>query len=152
MDIRTITTNRKAYHNYHIQDVVEAGIALTGSEIKSVRAGRVSLNEAYVRPREGELWLVGAHIPHYASASAFARQHEPARDRKLLLHRAQIAELSGRVAEKGYTLLPVSLYIKGHLAKIGVGLGRGKKQFEKKDAIMEKEAKREISRTLKRQT
>jgi len=152
MDIKTVTTNRKAYHNYHIQDVVEAGIMLTGSEIKSVRSGRISLNEAYIRPRGGELWLIGAHIPQYTAASAFSRQHEPTRDRKLLLHRSQIVELSGKVAEKGYTLLPVSLYIKGHLAKIGVGLGRGKKQFEKKDAIMEKEAKREISRTLKRQT
>jgi len=152
METRTVASNRKAYHNYHILEVFEAGIALTGSEIKSIRAGRISLNEAYVKPREGELWLVGAHVPRYEAASAFTKSHEPARDRKLLLHRQEINELARKVAEKGYTLVPVSLYIKGHLVKVGVGLGRGKKQYEKKDAIIEKEAKREINRTLKRQT
>jgi len=152
MQTRTITTNRKAYHNYHIQEVIEAGIALTGSEIKSIRMGRVSLNEAYIKPRENELWLVGAHIPRYEAASVFTRSHEPARERKILMHRKEINELARKVGEKGYTLVPVSLYIKGHLAKIGVGLGRGKKQYEKKDAIIEKEAKREMSRTLKRRT
>lgn len=151
METRTLTTNRKAYHNYHILEVSEAGIALTGSEIKSIRAGRISLNEAYIKPRGGELWLVGAHVPRYEAASAFTQSHEPARDRKLLLHRQQINELVRKVAEKGYTLVPVSLYIKGHLVKVGVGLGRGKKQYEKKDAIIEKETKREINRTLKRQ-
>ncbi len=148
--MKNITTNRKAYHNYHIQDVVEAGIALTGSEIKSIRAGRVSLGEAYVRPKDSELWLVGAHIARYESSSAFSRVHEPNRDRKLLLHRSEIEELKSKVAEKGFTLVPVSLYIKGHLAKIGIGLARGKKQYEKKNAIIDKEAKREIDRTLKR--
>jgi SsrA-binding protein len=150
MEIKKIATNRKAYHNYHIEEVVEAGIVLNGSEIKSIRAGRISLNEAYIRPRDDELWLIGAHIPRYKDASAFSVSHEPDRDRKLLLHRSEIAQLSRKVREKGYTLVPVSLYIKGHLAKIGVGLGRGKKQYEKKDAIMESEAKREISRTLKK--
>lgn len=152
METRTVASNRKAYHNYHILEVSEAGIALSGSEIKSIRAGRISLNEAYIKPREGELLLVGAHVPRYEAASAFTKSHEPARDRKLLLHRQEINELIRKVAEKGYTLVPVSLYIKGHLVKVGVGLGRGKKQYEKKDAIMEKEAKREINRTLKRQT
>ena len=147
---RNIATNRKAYHNYHISDVYEAGIVLTGTEIKSVRTGRISLNEAYVKPREGELWLVGAHIARYEAASAFTKSHEPARERKLLLNRTEINELARKVAEKGYTLVPVSMYIKGRLAKVGVGLGRGKKQYEKKDAIMEKETKREIDRTLKR--
>jgi SsrA-binding protein len=150
MDSKTISTNRKAYHNYHILDVVEAGIVLTGSEIKSIRMGRISLNEAYIKPRGQELWLVGAHIHRYEAASPFSKSHEPGRDRKLLLHGTQIAELVRKVSEKGYSLVPVSLYIKGHLAKIGVGLGRGKKQYEKKDAIIEKEAKREISRSLKR--
>ncbi len=150
MEIKKIATNRKAYHNYHIEEVVEAGIVLNGSEIKSIRAGRISLNEAYIRPRDDELWLIGAHIPRYKAASAFSVSHEPDRDRKLLLHRSEITQLSRKVREKGYTLVPVSLYIKGHLAKIGVGLGRGKKQYEKKDAIIEGEAKREISRTLKR--
>jgi SsrA-binding protein len=150
MEIKKIATNRKAYHNYHIEEVVEAGIVLNGSEIKSIRAGRISLNEAYIRPRDDELWLIGAHIPLYKAASAFSVSHEPDRDRKLLLHRSEITQLSRKVREKGYTLVPVSLYIKGHLAKIGVGLGRGKKQYEKKDAIIEGEAKREISRTLKR--
>jgi SsrA-binding protein len=151
MEIKKIATNRKAYHNYHIEDVVEAGIALSGSEIKSIRMGRISLSEAYIRPRDGELWLVGAHVPRYESASAFTASHEPNRDRKLLLHRDEIDQLARKVREKGYTLVPVSLYIKGHLAKVGVGLGRGKKQYEKKDAIIESEAKRQISRTLKRQ-
>ncbi len=148
--MKNIATNRKAYHNYYIEEVFEAGIVLWGTEIKSVRAGRVSLNEAYVKPREGELWLVGAHIARYEAASAFTKSHEPNRDRKLLLKRDEITTLSRKVAEKGYTLVPVSLYIKGRLAKIGVGLGRGKKQYEKKDAIIEKEVKREIGRTLKR--
>lgn len=151
METKKIATNRKAYHNYHIENVLEAGIVLTGSEIKSVRMGRTSLNEAYIKPRAGELWLVGAHVPRYESASAFSAPHEPNRDRKLLLHRDEINNLARKVKEKGYTLVPVSLYIKGHLAKIGIGLGRGKKQYEKKDAIMESEAKRQISRTLKRQ-
>jgi len=152
METRNIASNRKAYHNYHILEVFEAGIELTGSEIKSIRQGRISLNEAYIKPRQGELWLVGAHVPRYEAASAFSKSHEPARDRKLLLHRQEIGELTRKVAEKGYTLVPVSLYIKGHLVKVGVGLGRGKKQYEKKDAIIEKETKREINRTLKRQT
>ena len=151
METRKIATNRKAYHNYHIEDVIEAGIVLSGSEIKSIRMGRISLNEAYIRPRDGELWLIGAHVPRYESASAFSISHEPNRDRKLLLHRDEINLLARKVREKGYTLVPVRLYIKGHLAKIGIGLGRGKKQYEKKDAIIESEAKRQISRTLKRQ-
>ncbi len=150
METKKIATNRKAYHNYIIEDVLEAGVALTGTEIKSIRAGRVSLNEAYVKPRDGELWLVGAHIARWETAGAFTDSHEPTRERKLLLNRKEISELTSRVAEKGYTLVPVSIYIKGRLAKIGVGLGRGKKKYEKKHAIMEKEAKREIGRTLKR--
>ncbi|MBN1369381.1 MAG: SsrA-binding protein SmpB [Dehalococcoidaceae bacterium] len=152
METRTVASNRKAYHNYHILEVFEAGIALSGSEIKSIRGGRISLNEAYIKPRGNELWLVGAHVPRYEAASAFTASHEPARDRKLLLHRQEINELARKVAEKGYSLVPVSLYIKGHLVKVGVGLGKGKKQYEKKDAIIEKETKREINRTLKRQT
>ncbi len=118
MVIKTIATNRKAYHNYLIQDSVEAGIVLTGTEIKSIRAGRVSLGDAYVRPDAGELWLLNAHIARYEAGSYLS--HEPTRPRKLLLHRQQINNLTSKVLEKGLTLVPLKLYIKGSIAKVEV--------------------------------
>jgi len=105
MAIKTVSTNRKAYHNYHIQDGLEAGIALTGTEIKSVRQGRVNLGDAYVRPEAGELWLLNAHIARYEAGSYLS--HEPRRPRKLLLHRREINSLTSQVAERGFTLIPV---------------------------------------------
>ncbi len=148
MTIKTVATNRKAYHNYRILDTIEAGISLTGTEIKSVRAGRVSLAEAHIRPEGGELWLVGAHIARYEAASY--QSHEPMRRRKLLLHRSEIQTLTSKMAEKGSTLVPLKLYIKGRLAKLEVGEARGKKLYDKRESITRREAEREMGRVLKR--
>ena len=148
MTIKTVATNRKAYHNYHIGESVEAGIALTGTEIKSLRAGRASLSDAYVRPEARELWLVNAHIARYEAGSY--QSHEPKRPRKLLLHRKQIDSLTSRVVERGFTLIPVRLYIKDSLAKVEVALGKGKKLYDKREAIARHEAEREIERAIKR--
>ncbi len=147
MAIKTVASNRKARHNYHILDSVEAGIVLTGSEIKSIRAGRVSLGDAYVRPERGELWLLNLHIARYEASSYLS--HEPLRPRKLLLHRRQIAELASAVAEKGFTLIPLRLYIKDSLAKLEVALARGKKLYDKREAIMRRETERAIERAVK---
>ena len=148
MSIKTLATNRKAYHNYIIQDSVEAGIALTGSEIKSIRAGRVSLGDAYVRPEAGELWLVNAHIARYEASSYLS--HEPRRPRKLLLHRKQINNLSSQVLQKGFTLVPLKIYIKGRIAKAEIALARGKKLYDKRESIARREAEREMGRAIKR--
>ena len=147
MSEKTIVSNRKARHNYHIMDSVEAGIVLTGSEIKSIRAGRVSLGDAYVRPENGELWLRNAHIARYQDSSYLS--HEPMRPRKLLLHRRQISELASAVAEKGFALIPLRLNIKDSLAKIEVALGRGKKLYDKRESIMRRETERTIQRAIK---
>jgi len=147
--IKTVATNRKAYHNYHIEDSIEAGIALTGTEIKSIRAGRVSLGDAYVKPERGELWLLNAHIARYEAGSYLS--HVPTRPRKLLLHRKQIDSLSSKVLERGFTLLPLKLYIKDSIAKVEVALARGKKLHDKREAIARRETKREIERAIKRQ-
>ena len=147
MVINIIATNRKAYHNYFVQDSVEAGIALTGSEIKSIRAGRVSLGDAYIRPEAGELWLQNAHIARYEAGSYMS--HEPMRPRKLLLHRQQINNLTSRVSEKGLTLVPLKVYIKGNIAKVELALAKGKKLYDKRESIMRRETEREIDRTLK---
>ena len=149
MAIKTVATNRKAYHNYHIGESVEAGIALTGTEIKSIRNGRVSLGDAYVRPEAGELWLLNAHIARYEAGSYLS--HEPTRPRKLLLHRKQINSLSSQVSEKGFTLVPVKLYIKDSLAKVQVALAKGKKLYDKRESIARREIEREIGRATKRQ-
>ncbi|MCL0092044.1 SsrA-binding protein SmpB [Dehalococcoidales bacterium] len=147
--IKTIATNRKAYHNYHLGDSLEAGIVLTGTEIKSIRAGGVSLADAYVRPEAGELWLVNAHIARYEAGSYLS--HEPRRRRKLLLHRKQIDTLTSKVLEKGLTLVPVKLYIKDNIAKVEVALARGKKLYDKRESIARRETEREIGRAIKRQ-
>ena len=149
MAIKTVATNRKAYHNYHLSDSVEAGIALTGTEIKSIRAGRVNLGDAYVKPEGGELWLVNAHIARYEASSYFS--HEPTRPRKLLVHRKQIDNLTSKVQEKGLTLVPVRLYIKDSIAKVEVALAKGKKLYDKRETIVRRETEREIGRALKQQ-
>ena len=149
MAIKTVATNRKAYHNYHLGESVEAGIALTGSEIKSIRAGRVSLGDAYIRPEAGELWLVNAHIARYEASSYLS--HEPTRPRKLLLHRKQINSLTSRVVEKGFTLVPLKLYIKDSIAKVEVALAKGKKLYDKRESIIRRETEREIGQAIKRQ-
>jgi len=149
MVIKTVATNRKAYHNYHIGDSVEAGIALTGTEIKSIREGRISLGDAYVRPEAGELWLLNAHIARYEAGSYLS--HEPTRPRKLLLHRKQIDSLASQVAEKGLTLVPVRLYLKDSLAKVALALAKGKKLYDKRETIARREVERELGRATKRQ-
>jgi len=146
--IKTVATNRKAYHDYHVQDSEEAGVVLTGSEIKSIRAGRVNLRDAYVRPEGGELWLVNAHIARY-EASGYSG-YEPTRRRKLLMHRKEIKNLTSKVAEKGLTLVPLRLYLKGSIAKVEVALAKGKKLYDKREAIARRDWEREVSRTAGR--
>ena len=148
MAIKTIATNRKAYHNYYIQESMEAGIVLTGTEIKSIRAGKTSLSDAYVRPEKGELWLLNAHIARYDSASYMS--HEPTRPRKLLLHKKEIAGLTSKLAEKGLTLVPTRLYLKDSLAKVEISLAKGKRQYDKREAIARRDADREIERAVKK--
>ena len=128
---------------------MEAGIVLTGSEIKSIRAGRVSLGDAYVRPEAGELWLVNAHIARYEAGSYLS--HDPRRPRKLLLHRKQIDNLTSKMAERGFTLVPLKLYIKDSIAKVEVALARGKKLYDKRESITRRETEREIGRAIKSQ-
>jgi len=147
MTIKTVATNRKAFHNYHIGDSFEAGIALTGSEIKSLRSGRVSLGDAYVRPEHGELWLLNAHIARYEASSYLS--HEPKRPRKLLLHRKEIDNLTSKVSEKGLTLVPTRLYIKGNIAKVEIALGKGKRLYDKRESISRREVERELARAAK---
>lgn len=145
---KTITVNRKAQHDYHILEKVEAGIVLTGTEIKAIRDGRVNLRDAYARPERGEMWLVGAHIGPYAPAGRF--NHEPGRRRKLLLHRKQIVELGREVVEKGLTLVPLRLYLKSGRAKVELALARGRRQYDRRQVIARREAEREMRRALRR--
>jgi SsrA-binding protein len=145
--IKVIATNRKAHHDYDIIEALEAGMALRGSEIKSVRASRVSLGEAYVKPENGELWLINAHIARYDAASYMC--HEPTRRRKLLVHRKELRNLLGKLAEKGLTLIPLKMYLRERTAKLEIGLGRGKKLYDKRETIARRDAEREIERTLK---
>jgi len=147
-DVQTITVNRKAYHDYHILETVEAGVALTGTEIKSIRDGKVNIRDAYARPENGELWLYNSHVAVYQPGSY--HNHDPRRPRKLLLHRRQIDELSGLVSRKGLTLVPLRLYIKNGVAKIELGVGRGKRLHDKREAIARREAEREIGQRLRR--
>jgi SsrA-binding protein len=145
---KTITVNRKAQHDYHILERLEAGIALTGTEIKAIRDGRANLRDAYARPERGEMWLVGAHIGPYAAAGPF--NHEPGRRRKLLLHRKQILELAREVEEKGLTLVPLRLYFKSGRAKVELALARGRRRYDRRQAIARREAEREMRRALRR--
>jgi SsrA-binding protein len=147
MNTKTVATNKKAYHNYFISETYEAGIALTGSEIKSVRANHVSLGDAYVRPERGELWLHNAHIARYEASSYMS--HDPLRPRKLLMHRKEILSLGGKAAEKGLTLVATKMYLKGGIAKVEIALAKGKKLYDKREAINRREAERELARTLK---
>jgi SsrA-binding protein len=145
---KVVTFNRKALHEYHILDTFEAGLALTGTEIKSIRQGRVNIRDAYARPDEGELWLHGAHIAQYPPAGRF--NHEPGRKRKLLLHRWQIEELSSAIEEKGLTLVPLRLYLKNGRAKLELALARGRRMHDKRERIAQREAERQIERALRR--
>ena len=146
--IRVISRNRKAFHDYFIEDTLEAGLVLKGSEIKSVRAGRVSLRDAYVTIRGGEAWLVGSHIAGYDQASY--ENHNPKRDRKLLMHRREIDRWLGRAERKGYTIVPLKLYLKNDIAKVEIGLAKGKRAYDKRRAIRERDSKRAIERAIRR--
>jgi SsrA-binding protein len=140
---KTVVSNRKASHDFEILERFETGIVLSGAEVKSLRGGHGSLAEAFARVRDGEVWLEGMHIPPYAQAADKAR-YQPTRPRKLLLHRKEIERLVGKVAERGLTLVPMRIYFAHGLAKVELGLGRGKRQFEKRQAIAEREHRREM--------
>ena len=143
---RDIAVNRKARHEFLIEETVEAGMALMGSEVKALREGKANLKDSYGRIENGEVWLWNAHISPYNPASQFG--HEPTRTRKLLLHRGEIERLNGKVKERGLTLVPLRLYFKNGRAKIELALARGKKQHDKREAIREREQRREIDREL----
>jgi SsrA-binding protein len=144
---RTVALNRRARYEYEIEDTIDAGLVLTGTEIKSARSGKVNLAEAYARIEHGEAWLIGAHIAPWPGADR--ENHEPRRDRKLLLHRSEIDALQGRTRSKGLTLVPLRLYItRRGLAKLELGLARGKKLYDKRRAIAEREMRREVEREM----
>ena len=145
---RVVARNRRALYQYEILRRYEGGLSLTGSEIKSIRAGRVSIQEAYCRPRDGELYLVGAHIARYEPSGQ--ANHEPTRDRRLLLHRREIAQLEQAFEQRGLTLVPLKLYLTRGLAKLEIGIGRGRRQHEKRDRLAERDARRQIERALRR--
>jgi SsrA-binding protein len=146
--IKVVATNRKAGRDYHLEDTYEAGLALKGTEIKSIRAGKVNLSDGYVQPRDGELWLTNVHIAPYDPSGRYYG-HEPLRPRKLLLHRREINRLIGRVVERGYTIVPTRLYLKDGLAKVEIALARGKRKYDKRAAIAERTARRDIERALR---
>jgi SsrA-binding protein len=147
MSDQTVAVNRRAHHDYAIEQTLEAGIVLTGTEIKSIRAGRVNLAEAYARIERGEAWLIGAHIAPYEQGNR--NNHEPTRTRKLLLHRDEIAELIGRTQAKGQTLVPLRLYLHKGMAKLELGVARGKKTYDKRRTIAERDMRRELERQTK---
>jgi SsrA-binding protein len=147
MSDQTVALNRRAHHDYAIEQTLEAGIVLTGTEIKSIRAGRVNLAEAYPRIERGEAWLIGAHIAPYEQGNR--NNHEPTRTRKLLLHRDEIAELIGRTQAKGQTLVPLRLYLHKGMAKLELGVARGKKTYDKRRTIAERDMRRELERQSK---
>ena len=147
---KIIAQNRKAYHDYFVDERYEAGIALFGTEVKSVRGGAVNLKDAYCTVKDGELYAIGIHISPYEKGNIFNR--EPRRDRKLLMHKREIAKLGGLMTQKGYTLVPLSLYFSGKNVKVEVGLCRGKKLYDKRDALAEKQTNREIDRRMRDQS
>lgn len=147
-EIRPLADNRKATFDYHIDRRIEAGIALLGTEIKSVRAGQANLRDGYARIDKGQVWLRNVHIAPWANASI--AQHEPTRPRKLLLHRDEIAVLAGEVSQKGYTIVPLRLYVKNGVAKVELGLARGKKRYDKRQAIKQREHAREMDAAIRR--
>jgi SsrA-binding protein len=144
---KVIATNRKARHEYHFLETMEAGLVLMGSEIKSIRAGRVSLGEGYVQFDDGEAWLVNVHIAQYEPANV--QGHEPRRRRKLLLHRREIDRLRGGTQEKGFTVVPIRLYLKDGLAKVEIALVKGKRQYDKRQAIAKRDSQRQVERAIR---
>lgn len=147
---KIITQNRKAYHDYFVDEKYEAGIALFGTEVKSIRQGSVNLKDSYCSIKGGELFLIGMHVSPYEKGNIFNR--EPLRDRKLLMHKREIMKLGGLMTQKGYTLVPLSLYFSGKNVKVELGLCRGKKLYDKRDALAEKQTNREIDRRMRDQS
>jgi len=143
----TVATNRQAGHRFEFLDKFEAGIVLTGTEVKSLRTGTATIKDGYASLRDGELWLHNVHIPPYAPASR--DNHEPERDRKLLLHRRELERLAGRVKERGLTLVPTRMYFKGPRAKVEIALARGKDRFDKRESIKAREQQRDMQRALR---
>lgn len=143
-----IARNKRARHDYHIEDTYEAGLVLTGTEVKSLRAGRASLIDGFATVRDGEVWLQNVHIPIYVQGTW--TNHEPRRPRKLLLHRREISRLVGKLSETGHTLVPLSLYFSDGKAKVEIALARGKKHYDKRHDIAERDAAREIERAMRR--
>ncbi len=146
--IKVLVRNRRALHDYAIEDRLEAGISLTGSEVKSLRDQRASLGEGFITVRGGEAWLVAVQINEYPWAHQ--QNHLPTRERKLLLHRREIGKLDVKLSQKGYSAVPLAIYLKNGRIKVEIGVGRGKKQYEKRETVKEAEAKREIDRALRR--
>ncbi len=145
--MKVICQNRKAYHDYHIEETFEAGIALSGTEVKSLREGKANIKDSYVIIKDHEVFLLNCHISHYSHGNIM--NHDPLRTRKLLLHRTEINKLWGKTAMRGFTLIPLKIYFKGPVAKVEIALARGKKLFEKRETIKEKDARREIARAIK---
>ncbi|MBI5178920.1 MAG: SsrA-binding protein SmpB [Nitrospinae bacterium] len=145
--IKIVVTNKKAYHNYHIEETVEAGIVLLGTEVKSLRDGNVQMADAYAFPRRGEMYLEKLHIAEYKHGNL--QNHEPLRSRKLLLHRREMEKLMAKAEEKGYTILPLKIYFKGDYAKVELGLGRGKKLYDKRETLKAKAMERDMNRQVR---
>lgn len=144
----TVVNNRRARRNYEVLDTVEAGLVLTGTEIKAIREGRVNLSDAYGKPEDGELWLVNMHIAQYSAGSS--NNHDPTRPRKLLLHKEEIVRMTRQVSERGLTLVPMRLYIRRHKAKVELAVARGRKLYDKRQAMIEREREREATQAIRR--
>lgn len=147
-DEKTVASNRRARHDYAIQETLEAGIRLTGDEVKSLRGGRASLTDCYARVRDGEAWIEGMHIPPYEQGDV--KRHLPTRPRKLLLHRREIEKLASQQQEERLTIVPLRVYFTHGIAKVELGVGRGKREYEKRQSIAKRESQREIERSLGR--
>ena len=144
---KTVSQNKKAYHDYFIEETFETGMVLQGTEIKSIRAGRINMKDAFARVQQGEVFIHNMHISPYEQGNRY--NHEPLRTRKLLLHRREINKLIGMTKEEGYTLVPLKVYMKNGFAKLLLGLGKGKKKYDKREDLKRKEAKREIERAFR---
>ena len=145
--IKLIANNKKAYHDYFIDDKYETGIELFGTEVQSIRMGKCSIKEAFVRIQNGEVYIYGMHVNPYEKGNIFNK--DPLRPRKLLMHKAEINKLTGKIAEKGFTLVPLQVYLKGSLVKVEIGLARGKKLYDKREDIAKKDQRRELEREFK---
>ncbi len=145
--VKVVSRNRRAFHDYSIDEKFECGIELVGSEVKSIRGGHVAFADSYARIRDGQVWLVGLRISPYDQASIF--NHEPDRDRRLLMHRDEIRRLRRRVDERGFTLIPLQIYFKGGLVKVELGLGKGKREYDKRQSIKQRDQRREAEREMR---